>query len=90
MKAAFPEREHSPSCPWWHDWHACSCGMYDVPRLETLSSRIADQLDAASVVLRQSPVTVADLVRVARTLRAEAELLELVARRAVDARRPDV
>jgi hypothetical protein len=64
--------------------------MYDVPRLETLSSRIADQLDAASVVLRQSPVTVADLVRVARTLRAEAELLELVARRAVDARRPDV
>lgn len=22
--------EHPKDCPWWYDWHACSCGMYDI------------------------------------------------------------
>jgi len=48
--------------------------------LSTLARRIADQLDTSSVVLRQEPVTVTDLERVERQLRAEADLLLLILR----------
>lgn len=75
-----PKHEHPDDCPWHYDWHACSCGALDVRRLETLARRIADQLDSASEVLRQDPVTFSDLERVRRQLEAEARLLELIAR----------
>lgn len=54
--------------------------MTSMRSLETLARRIADQLDASSVVLRQDPVTVSDLERVQRQLQAEADLLLLIAR----------
>jgi hypothetical protein len=24
--------EHKPDCPWFQDYHACSCGVFDAPR----------------------------------------------------------
>jgi hypothetical protein len=21
---------HPEDCPWWHDWHRCSCGAFDI------------------------------------------------------------
>lgn len=79
-RVAFPE-PHPPECSWHHDWHACSCGALDARGYETMARRIADQLDTASAVLRQEPVTAGDLLRVQRQLEAEAALLKLVARR---------
>lgn len=59
-----------------------------MPALETnnaqaLAGRIADQLEAAVQVLRQTPLTSADVYRVARQLEAEADLLTVV-RRAIE------
>lgn len=24
--------EHPDDCPWWGDWHRCSCGAFDAPK----------------------------------------------------------
>ena len=47
-------------------------------RLEQVCTRIADQIDTASAVLRQSPVLAGDLLRAMRLLEAEVALLRLV------------
>lgn len=86
-RVAFPDLaqdEHAEGCGWWNDWHACDCGAIDVKRYENVARRIADQLDAASLVLRQSPVTSLDLRRVMRILHAEKELLAAIVKRELD------
>ena len=50
-------------------------------RLEQTCSRIADQIDTASAVLRQSPVLEADILRAQRLLEAEVALLRLMRER---------
>jgi hypothetical protein len=49
-------------------------------RPEQLAGRVADQLEATVQVLRQSPLTGADIDRVARQLQAEADLLMVIRR----------
>jgi hypothetical protein len=50
-------------------------------RLEQTCSRIADQIDTASAVLRQSPVLEQDILRAQRLLEAEVALLRLMRER---------
>lgn len=86
-RVAFPDLqqdEHAEGCDWWNDWHACNCGALDVKRYENVASRIADQLDAASLILRQSPLTSGDLRRVMRVLQSEKDLLLAIVKRELD------
>jgi len=30
--------DHSENCPWWWDWHACDCGVFDLePRRDNMA-----------------------------------------------------
>lgn len=56
---------------------------------QTTCLRVADQLEVAVELLRQTPVTRGDLVRVRQLCQAEAKVCELLLEK-LDAARPDV
>jgi len=32
---------HADDCPWWRDWHACSCGAFDQSSPSESSSSVS-------------------------------------------------
>lgn len=54
--------------------------VIQIGNAQQLARRVADQLEATVEVLRQAPLTGADIDRVARQLQAEADLLMVIRR----------